>query len=66
MPSHSKPQRQRFPFFLRVRTPQMLSDAVARAAEERLTTPSEYIRQALIARLRSDGIDIQRADEARA
>jgi hypothetical protein len=56
MPSQSK--RQRFRRVLRVRTPQELSDAVARAADEQLTTPSEYIRQAVIARLRSDGIDL--------
>jgi hypothetical protein len=48
---------------LRVRAPQMLSDAVARAADAQLTTPSEYIRQAVIARLRLDGI-LVRAESA--
>jgi hypothetical protein len=44
---------------LRVRAPQMLIDAVTRAADEQLTTPSEYIRRAIIACLRSDGIDLR-------
>jgi hypothetical protein len=57
-------KRQRFPSLIRVRTPDSLSDAVERAADRQMTTPSEYIRQAIIFRLKSEGIDLSHATEA--
>jgi hypothetical protein len=62
MADHSK--RQRFPAYLRIRTPETLTDAVARAADDRMTTSSEYVRQAILARLKSDGFEPSRAFEA--
>jgi hypothetical protein len=45
----------RFPAFLRIRAPEKLPAAVSVAAERKLTTPSEYARQAIIERLKADG-----------
>jgi hypothetical protein len=42
---------------LHVLAPRSLTDAVKEAAARELTSNSEYIRRAVIARLRSDGID---------
>jgi hypothetical protein len=42
---------------LHVLAPRSLTDAVKEAAARELTTNSEYIRRAVIARLRADGID---------
>jgi hypothetical protein len=49
----------RFSSYLRIRTPEMLPAAIAAAAEKRLTTSSEYARQAIIERLRKDGLNIE-------
>ncbi len=40
---------------LQVRTPVALASAIKTAAERDLTTASEYVRQAVIGRLREDG-----------
>jgi hypothetical protein len=42
---------------LHVLAPRSLTDAVKAAAARELTSNSEYIRRAVIERLRSDGID---------
>jgi hypothetical protein len=42
---------------LRVRCPDVLPEAIDRAANQRLTTRSEYVREAVIAKLRADGFD---------
>ena len=42
---------------LHVRAPWSLTSAIREAAEREMTTTSEYARRALIAQLRSDGID---------
>jgi hypothetical protein len=39
------------------RAPPSLSRALREAAQRRLSTPSEYARQAIIEKLRADGID---------
>jgi hypothetical protein len=47
----------RFSSYLRIRTPEKLPAAIAAAAERKLTTSSEYVRQAVIERLKADGIE---------
>jgi hypothetical protein len=42
---------------LHVLAPRSLTDAVKAAAARELTSNSEYVRRAVIARLRADGID---------
>jgi hypothetical protein len=49
--------RIRFPGTLSLRCPDALLHALGVAADQRLTSPSEYARQALLAQLRRDGID---------
>ena len=46
-----------FPAVLRIRMPERLPAALDEAAAQRQTTRSEFVRQALIDRLRADGID---------
>jgi hypothetical protein len=50
-----------FPDVLKLRTPRGLLAAVATAAQRRHTTSAEWSRQALLAQLQAEGIDI-RAD----
>lgn len=47
-------KRQTFPADLHIRVPVALTEAVDRAANQNMTTSSEYIRQAIIARLKSE------------
>jgi hypothetical protein len=49
----------RFSHSLRIRCPASFSFAVDRAAGRNLTTTSEYIRRAVIDRLKTDGIDLR-------
>jgi hypothetical protein len=49
----------RFSSYLRIRAPEKLPAAIAAAAERKLTTSSEYARQAIIERLRKDGLSIE-------
>lgn len=46
-----------FPDVLRLRTPESLTTAIREAAARDMTTASEYVRQAVIQKLRVDGID---------
>jgi hypothetical protein len=48
----------RFPRYIQFRAPEKLPDVIAAAASKRLTTSSEYARQAIIERLKTDGLDI--------
>jgi hypothetical protein len=50
------PRKSRFRASLRVRTPEPMGVAVARAANNSMTTSSEYVRQAILDRLRADGL----------
>ena len=50
---------------LNVRVPMRLADALERAAADKLQTRSEYVRQAVLDRLRRDGVE-PNAQEARA
>jgi hypothetical protein len=45
---------ERFPTLIKVRAPQQLKDAVERAADQHMTTPSEFVRRTLIERLQLD------------
>jgi Arc/MetJ-type ribon-helix-helix transcriptional regulator len=47
---------------IHIRMPDQLVDAVASAAARRFQTVSEFTRQALLDRLRQDGLDPARAD----
>jgi hypothetical protein len=47
----------RFPRYVQFRVPEKLPTAIAAAAEKRMTTISEYLRQAVIKELKSDGFD---------
>jgi hypothetical protein len=49
----------RFPACIIFRCPALLPEAVARAADEQLTTSSAYVRQAVVERLRADGFDLR-------
>jgi len=42
---------------LQIRVPAFLTKALDRAADKRLTSRSDYIRVALLDRLRADGVD---------
>jgi hypothetical protein len=54
----------RFPAFLRVRAPAELPTALQVAATRKFTTPSEYVRQAILSRLKADGLDIEELSAA--
>ena len=47
----------RFDRLLQIRAPEVLSDAIDRAADSRLQSKSEYIRMAVVDRLKADGIE---------
>jgi metal-responsive CopG/Arc/MetJ family transcriptional regulator len=47
----------RFDRLLQIRAPEFLTDALDRAADKRLTSRSDYIRVALLDRLKADGIE---------
>jgi hypothetical protein len=49
----------RFPSYIRIRTPERLPDAIAVVANRKLTTSSEYVRRAVIEKLKADGLDIE-------
>lgn len=51
----SEPRPVRFTSFLRIRAPERLPAAISAAADKRMTTSSEYARQAIIERLKADG-----------
>ena len=57
MPEQMK--RQRYPRLVAFRAPATVAEALAVAADRRLTSASEYARQALLTALRADGIAVQ-------
>jgi hypothetical protein len=52
--------RGRFPEDLRVKAPRGVKAAIAAAAQLKHTSHSEYIRQALLSALASDGVRLRR------
>jgi hypothetical protein len=60
----SEGRQQRFAGYLHIRAPEKLPTAIAAAANRKMTTSSEYVRQAIIERLKADGLDIQELSAA--
>jgi hypothetical protein len=54
----------RFSAYIRIRTPQVLPDAIAVVADRKMTTSSEYVRRAVIEKLKADGLDIEELSAA--
>jgi len=52
----AKTKRRPFSADLHIRVPEVLTEAVGHAADKKMTTPSEYIRQAILDRLKSDNV----------
>ena len=50
-------QFSRFDVLLQIRAPEFLTEALDRAADKQLTSRSDYIRGAILERLKADGID---------
>ena len=50
-------EQVRFPSRIEIRAPGSLPHALAIAADQGMTTVSEYARRALVKQLRADGID---------
>ncbi len=48
---------------IQIRAPECLTRALDNAASRRLTSPSDYIRVALLDRLEADGIDLTATPE---
>ena len=48
------PERDRYTISLRIRAPKALTEALERAAQASLTTELEYVRQAILARLKAE------------
>lgn len=48
----------RFSAVLQIRAPEHFADAIDRAADRRVQSRSDYVRAAVLDRLRLDGIDI--------
>jgi hypothetical protein len=53
----------RFDRLLQIRAPEFLTDAQDAVADQRLTSRSDYIRVALLDRLKADGVDVQHLPE---
>jgi len=47
----------RFPRYVHFRVPEGLPDVIMAAADRKLTTASEYVRQAIIKELKADGFE---------
>ena len=50
---------ERYDTLLQVRAPADLVDTIDRTANKNLVTRSDYVRRALIERLRADGVNFQ-------
>jgi hypothetical protein len=53
---------RRYDDLLRCRVPSALTAAIATAAARRYQTPAEYVRQALLARLETEGVRLAPLD----
>jgi hypothetical protein len=62
MPVHVR--KQRYPKLVAFRAPATVTEALVVAADQRLTSASEYARQALVAALRADGVVLPPAKSA--
>jgi hypothetical protein len=52
-----KASAPRFPDRLQFRCPPALSETLAEAVNKKMTTASDYVRQAVVSRLRADGYE---------
>lgn len=50
----------RFSAVLQIRAPEHFAEAVDRAADRRVQSRSDYVRAAVLERLRADGIEVER------
>jgi hypothetical protein len=48
----------RFPERLQFRCPPVLSETLAAAVDKEMTTASDYVRRAVVSRLRADGYEL--------
>jgi hypothetical protein len=48
---------------IQIRAPEFLRNALDSAADKQLTSRSDYIRVALLDRLKADGLDLRGVDE---
>jgi hypothetical protein len=55
---------RRFPKYLHIRTQEELLTAISLAADKNFTTSSEYIRQAIMDRLKQDHLDPRNVSKA--
>lgn len=53
-------ERTRYDTLLQIRAPEHFTAALDRAVESRVTTRSDYVRSAVLDRLRADGIEVDR------
>jgi hypothetical protein len=60
----SEGRGMRFPSYIRIRTPEKLPDAIALVADRKMTTRSDYVRRAVIEKLKADGLDIEELSAA--
>jgi hypothetical protein len=56
--SHARAAR--YSTLLQIRAPEYFTAALDRAADQRVTSRSDYIRAAVLDRLRADGIQVDR------
>jgi hypothetical protein len=54
----------RFSRYIQFRAPEKLPDAIAVVADRKMTTSSEYVRRAVIEKLKADGLDIEELSAA--
>jgi metal-responsive CopG/Arc/MetJ family transcriptional regulator len=55
-----KHERPAYDALLQVKTPKSFASALDRAADSHMMSRSDFIRAALVDRLRADGIDVDR------
>jgi hypothetical protein len=54
-------ERTRYDTLLQIRAPEHFTAALDRAVEKRVTNRSDYIRAAVLDRLRADGVEMDQA-----
>jgi len=54
-----KSSAPRFPERLQFRCPAVLNATLAEAVNKKMTTASDYVRQAVVSRLRADGYELE-------
>lgn len=57
MPTQPRSRSRSYPATLQIKVPGALPDAIRVAADRNLMSPSEFVRRALVDRLRAEGFD---------